>query len=1022
MAMNEAYYRPALKSSVDIQLQTAFSDGNWPTVVRLADKRAKALNDPYYEVVKTCAESRLEGPLERCAALILMDSLVRAGTAPKEAEALELLEWACRDIRGSFNYSETLGTLRARWVKANPRSPAAPLSLRACIQNWDLVNAQQIAAILDKSSSSPSQRHYMYWSILLTYMLSCLQTSDEHCPKEKQKIYSMLAMRQLERAAETTETTPAANADGVDGKSLDRGLRTDEEVVFYYRLLASHGPPDDFLKRMRSPTLGALKQFDQGRKHLLLEALRVFESRGQWEAVFEFCLHALQRKENDGSPSFLAADWVVWRLFIAAAARVPNQDEAFGKVQDLLSTFADAVKSRKVSPMYTKNIGLALVQLAFQLPEHGLEPQFDGPASATPRVVQLALFLEQHGREISAMDDVKAYVEQLSFPEARYLVDDVLMKRIFSKKPSSELSALYVKLRYFLTSCPQTLAHVPSVAASGQIQSIPRCKYCSVACAGTECHGCLAIIAGLALDLYVENEKKADQSQQESDRVPNVELALVVAMCLLKLAGFRPGFMRQPRLQKTITPLVLQAVAVLDTQLEKTPNQPPLRLLLAQLYLLLGCASRAYEVWRPLGVKRTIHDALSPLLFDRISTISPGLFAEPKPLMESLRMHYAYSLKDPSPVKIWDAFDSGSYSSVLEVTGYCDKLRRSCTLVMAVVEERRAARALGGRQDDLDDIPFLDGIFDDTELVTTIDHGSIPDFESSLTPRLAQSLGVGPPPSNTRSHLSLLGEEFLQLCAFAPSKDFKPTKPNDAADHDFVYVSERLIAVHESLTRFIHLEDTTLLLTSAEESYYNALTLLSGAMMISLVTVRGEEMPVSFGASTTALKTAMATLRNALLPREASPADTAPVKHVTLGQLSDPHTMAMLRETALAVRLGAALVLGYHDSQMARDRTGKTSLHKDAVAEMKVLVKLAFQILDDIKERIKLIKSELAEPTWKDRVIQWTYGEGEDGAGQEPSKSVFETIGGRTAVEAWAGKVVESWREGIKGWGMVKME
>lgn len=44
------YGRPALKNSVDVQLQTAFSDGNWNTVIRLATKRAATLKDPYYEV------------------------------------------------------------------------------------------------------------------------------------------------------------------------------------------------------------------------------------------------------------------------------------------------------------------------------------------------------------------------------------------------------------------------------------------------------------------------------------------------------------------------------------------------------------------------------------------------------------------------------------------------------------------------------------------------------------------------------------------------------------------------------------------------------------------------------------------------------------------------------------------------------------------------------------------------------------------------------------------------------------
>ena len=42
--------RPRLKNGVDLQLQSAFSDGNWPVVIRLAEKRARSLNDPYYEV------------------------------------------------------------------------------------------------------------------------------------------------------------------------------------------------------------------------------------------------------------------------------------------------------------------------------------------------------------------------------------------------------------------------------------------------------------------------------------------------------------------------------------------------------------------------------------------------------------------------------------------------------------------------------------------------------------------------------------------------------------------------------------------------------------------------------------------------------------------------------------------------------------------------------------------------------------------------------------------------------------
>jgi N-terminal acetyltransferase B complex non-catalytic subunit len=46
--MNQS--RPRLKNGVDIQLQSAFSEGNWSLVVRLAENRFRSLKDEYYSV------------------------------------------------------------------------------------------------------------------------------------------------------------------------------------------------------------------------------------------------------------------------------------------------------------------------------------------------------------------------------------------------------------------------------------------------------------------------------------------------------------------------------------------------------------------------------------------------------------------------------------------------------------------------------------------------------------------------------------------------------------------------------------------------------------------------------------------------------------------------------------------------------------------------------------------------------------------------------------------------------------
>ncbi len=192
------------------------------------------------------------------------------------------------------------------------------------------------------------------------------------------------------------------------------------------------------------------------------------------------------------------------------------------------------------------------------------------------------------------------------------------------------------------------------------------------------------------------------------DKDPRVDLSLVIATSLLRLAGFYRGLKRGqgPSLADIEVPRFLQAVVLLDSQLLKTPSEVPLRLLLVQLYLRLGCPSIAYRLWGPLDVKRTIQDALSPLFFDRISSIAPSLFqGSGRQFTEGLRSYYSF--RDPSATRIWDAFLDVSYNSVLSMAEFNDHLRKGCTRVMAVIEERRAARAFGAKMDDLDDVPVF---------------------------------------------------------------------------------------------------------------------------------------------------------------------------------------------------------------------------------------------------------------------------------------------------------------------------
>ncbi len=380
-----------------------------------------------------------------------------------------------------------------------------------------------------------------------------------------------------------------------------------------------------------------------------------------------------------------------------------------------------------VAPMYKKNIGLALLDTTFRMPSTML-PSDHRQGQNTTRVAQLCLFIAQHNGKTSLFDNIRAYLEDLSMAELKYFLEEKLPNLVripcealgrsayslTMQQDSNQAQLLFLrvlefKCRYFLNTCPQTLAHSPPSPNQSQ-HALYRCKLCA-SVTEASCRSCLEVLVKDAtrvyIDLGVESELTRADGQSVGDE--SVDLVLVMSMCLLKLAGIcqNPKEVRSLRMLTVDRGRLLQAVLLLDFQLTKTPNNVPLRLMLVQVYLLLGCASLANQVWVPMDVKRIIQDALSPIFFDRISSISPGIFQGSKPLTEHLRSFYSSALQSQAPINIWEAFLGGSYTSVLEMAKFTDHLSRSCTRVMTVVEERRAARASNSKLEDMNDIPVF---------------------------------------------------------------------------------------------------------------------------------------------------------------------------------------------------------------------------------------------------------------------------------------------------------------------------
>ncbi|KXX79150.1 N-alpha-acetyltransferase 25, NatB auxiliary subunit [Madurella mycetomatis] len=1007
------YGRPTLRSSVDVQLQSAFSDGNWNAVVRLATKRAATFKDPYYEAIKMCAESQLDGTAEKCGVLVAIDELIKSKKTP-DIDTVELYEWACRDFLGyEIEYAETLGPLRARWAKANPTSPLAVQCLQACLEKWDLVSAQQIATTLDKTHTNSTDRRYLFWNITLTFLLSV----SPQCTDASRKVYSLLAVRQLERAADLTENSPKL-------EPTDRGLLTEEEICLYYRVLLSHGTKEEFISRLQSPKLGAISQLKQGHKLLLCEGLDALEKWGEWDHIYNICRDALTLDIDGGTTPFFVCDLQIWKKFAAAASKAADPDNAIGEVQVLLKRFID-IKD-KASEMYKKNLSLALLETTFRLPVTTLNPNHDS-TGLSPRVVQIGLFLDQYFERLAAFDDIKGYVADLGFEEAKALLENVVPRIVDEKTDKARkivLKVLDCKLRYLLTTCPQTLLPQPSVA-DGETQDEPfQCRFCANP-TSPPCKCCLKNIVVGASSTYkqITSDTELLEAIPRLDKDPRLDLALVMGTSFLKLSGLQPRTSDAVRsLWQDIEPgSFLQAVLLLDHQLKVTPSDNELRLLLVQLYLILGCPSYAYQLWIPLDVKRTIQDALSPLFFDRLSSISPGLFQGSRSLMEPLRTYYNNTLRDDCPLRIWDAFSSGSYTSILDITEYDSNLRKSCTLMMSLVEERRATRCFGGKMEcEIEEHPLVVNITDKTVLVNKTDYGSFPNLESSNGPPIHEYLRLGPGLSNERAHLAFLSEQYLDLLAYKPPKEYKPSKANEAALRDREYIAEVLSRLSNSLADVFNRPSTPAHLTGSETSYYSIVSLLPAAVLTCVSTSRTDPPPKqSLWAVTASIKTAFSTLRAALPLLHPVPDARMPQACYAL---ADMQTLSCVRDAALAIRHSTAFVLGLHDKELARDRSGRSGLHRDVLVEMKALGELAGRALAEVKGTVQRLKEALAEGGWLDRLLDLVFGgdgqEGED----EVGRALAEVVEGRAGAEEWAGKVIESWRENLKGWGMVRME
>lgn len=592
----------------------------------------------------------------------------------------------------------------------------------------------------------------------------------------------------------------------------------------------------------------------------------------------------------------------------------------------------------------------------------------------------------------------------------------------------------------------KTISYQIRYLVATSVQNTKTCKCCmAVLNEDRSCMQCLLSIARGALEDYTKamrNRKISEESSTAYNGDAHINLTLIGALSLLRVAELGYYGPKTSPLLRLNVQFVLQAVVWLDSCLTEWPKNSPLRMLLVKLYLRLGCVSRAKSLWDKFDVKNAILDPLGVLFYDRISTIAPGFFIHGSPnfgFMNPFSQTYETAIRRTAPRQTLEAFLNQNWKSVFLIHNYAELLKRSCSLVMAIVEERRGMRFRGLKGGiSIEDDILVSSINPNHKLVDTTDYTYLPNPGGKRATPTQNLVNYGPGLSHERCHLSLLAERFIDLVNYVQPKEFRACKPGQMMSLDVKYAIKTSIHIGHHMDQFLKDES---LLSPAEAFYFNIVSVLSHFVTTFLDTYAVSTSTAHLPKSRAGIESGISmilTILEAQLVNYTSAPSMYHSKIMAFHGFVALHAMGMLRESAIVIRmtasyLTASLVMTSVDKARADKKVLSTGETSWATAQLNKLTALAVKAEKTIEERIGTLKAMVEGGGWIDRLHQWTF----DVATARPSSglsgvpaeveyrealaaAVKEAIGGDAFFEEWAGHVVDSWRELIRGWGAVK--
>ncbi|KAI0600332.1 N-acetyltransferase B complex non catalytic subunit-domain-containing protein [Biscogniauxia sp. FL1348] len=1038
-----------LKSSCDLQLESAFHEERWADAANLAQKRFKSSKDYYYHAIEVAAKCQSDSVADQSVGLAEIERLLKDPKATEDVDTLDLYEFACAELQPKR--IEEICALRSKIYRASPKDYA--LGLRcfdACVWNLDWKHAQEIAALMDRNFVK--ERKFLFRNILLSFLVAT--ASD--APENTRKLFSNLAKAHAEKALKLRTTAE---------KSQDqppRAIHTDQEVQLWLDLRINFSTRSENIECFRQPQTSPLAFLELGFDRSYQDILQYLESSEEWdmilqlgkqilETAIEICQKEIstieesqQQAANDPSQAeipaekirvqalkrvrgertvkearYLAAccEWGLWEAMVRAAQSHPDSKSELKKVGKLLNKVLRVLQPLEyIKTVFQRNGALQDLRILF-----ARDSGASVGATISTRASHLAKHLEKNCGDRSCFRVLKPLIAQLS---RRELTAFLQVIENSSTNQTDKRKAL------MLTSEALRIRYLESTSTPGG----EPCSLCHSEIIGTDCMVCIRSIALSALDSFSAAVHDGDLgSSPRGEENPLATLAMLGAVCLLKIAGivrrsWGPGT-NSPLFHVDLQ-LFLQAVLWLEYYEATQARNPAVRLLLIKLLILMGCASKAKALWDKFDVKNALLPSLASLFFDRLSSISPGEFnpASNRTVVGPIKTFFTNAMRRHTPSTLMQSLENENYGSFIDELSYYDDLSRSCTIVMAIVEERRGLRMRNGKcEGTIDEEPLIGNHTTGNTLVDPTDYSYLPNLGAMGSRPLERMISYGPLPTNERCQLSILAERFIDIVCNGQAKEYKPAKSAQTIRSHWQHTISACTKIREDMGPFYTNESIEPTLTEPEHWYFRIVWDLADILKIVL-----EQGIMSTATSKSRddiklrIKQVLADLATQSQEFLVMP-EHIPSKIHTLHGVAGLHAMGMLRESALVVKHTALYLTAAFDRVKVVDKSRASNEATWLAPDFKKMMAAAAEAEGVIKSRIKLINERLNAPGWMDRVEDWTFGHYGTIYDREKPTKLKVAEGLRkfmppARIEEWTMSLTDSWRNNLQGWSMIKFD